>query len=316
MYYSVTSSCIREIKVGNAPTTFSGSSSYRSEHPADVVKKSRDHRTLNKCSASAPLSDASADASAPDKLPPAPRTYRLNKSKIRKKMTAFFHLQATREFCAFYTITFPCGISDDEAYRMFNIWQTRCRRDYNLHSFIWVAERQKNGTIHFHMLTNTKMPIRAVNEYMRQSLLTGTSSNVIQRDAISRYNGVDVDNVWYPKRRKSSQSTQRRTRDDAARYLGRYITKYVSKNNTTFNRLAWHESHDIAALFTAQNFDPDEVTLLLSYFNSTKSGWKCFSGDYVSVFVHPSVFDLTPFIELSAVNETVYNAIHATMQSN
>ena len=239
------------------------------------------------------------------------RAYKLNKSVIRQKMRAFFNLQATREFCAFYSISFPAGISDNDAYRLFNLWQTRCRQSYGLHSFIWVAERQKNGTVHFHLLTNTKMPIREVNGFMRTALRPYAHRYGWQVQGKSGYSGIDVDNVWYPKRRNASGSSQRRTRHDAARHVSQYITKYVSKNNAAFPRLAWHQSRDIAALFTCQNFDIDECDVLLSYFHSTKNNWKKFDSEYVTVYVHPTCYDLTPWLQLKKLNEHVYSIFHS-----
>ena len=309
MYYSVTSSCIREIHIGEPTVTFSGSSSYSANHPASVEKKFASNRASRTITASSLLSDASAAASALNPDPPAPRLYRLNKSKIRSKMNAFFNLQATREFCAFYTITFPSGITDDDAYKLYNLWLTRCRKLYSLKSYIWVSERQKNGTLHFHLLTNTRMPVKEVNNFMRVSLRPYAYQYGWDIFKIDKYNGIDVDNVWFPKRRNPSQSTQRRTRDDAARHLGKYVTKYVSKNNETFSRLAWHESHDIAALFTAQNYDLSEITPLLTYFHDTKKFWKKYSGEFVSIYLHPNTYNLTPYTDLARVNETVYRAL-------
>jgi len=307
MYYSVTSSAIREIYIGEAPVTFSGSSSFTANTPDVLISKSR---TTSSITNKREKSTCTHGVGLPPAAPPAekePRTYSLNKSKIRKKMTAFFNLQATKNFCAFYTLTFPSGISDNDAYRIFNIWQTRCRTEYALRSFIWVAERQKNGTIHFHLLTNTRMPIRQANDFIRESLTKLCCAYDWEASKVEKYNGLDVDNVWHPKRPKSPDASQRRTRDDAARYLGKYITKYVSKNNEKFQRLAWHESRDIAALFTAQNFDIDEVVPILSYFLSTKEQWKRLECEYLSVYIPPNYIDLYHFTDLCRINELVYN---------
>jgi hypothetical protein len=75
-------------------------------------------------------------------------------------------LEKSRKFLAFYSIRFPVGLPDEKAYKIFNTWFTRCRRDSGLKTYLWVAERQKNGTIHFHLLTNDFLPIKAVNGYM------------------------------------------------------------------------------------------------------------------------------------------------------
>jgi len=91
------------------------------------------------------------------------RVYRLNKSKVRKKCYAMCRLKKSKEFMAFYTITFPQGLTDELCYKLFNTWLTRCRKSAGLTSYLWVAERQKNGTIHYHLLTNDYMKIGEVN---------------------------------------------------------------------------------------------------------------------------------------------------------
>jgi hypothetical protein len=311
MYYSINSTAVRIIKTGDAQTTFTGSAKYTANTPDAITGKKKDRRRLTSDVAAPTPSNTSTPGDAQTAASPSKRAYKLNKSKIRQKINAFFNLQATREFCAFYTITFPAGTGDDDAYKLFNLWQTRCRKGNGLKSFIWVAERQKNGTIHYHMLTNTHMPIKQVVEYMRTSLRPYAGKYGWNPATVDKYNGIDVDNVWYPKRRKDSGSTQRRTRNDASRYLGRYITKYVTKSTATFTRLAWHESHDVAALFTAQNFDRGEITDLISYFQQTKGNWRKWENEYVEIYAHPTVYDLNPWLDLARVNETVYRQMHA-----
>ncbi len=94
------------------------------------------------------------------------KSYRLNKSKVKKKCHALSRLEKSKKFLAFYSISFPVGLPDENAYKIFNTWLTRCRRNSGLKTYLWVAERQKNGTVHFHLLTNDFMPIKQVNDYM------------------------------------------------------------------------------------------------------------------------------------------------------
>jgi len=306
MFYSVTNSSVRVVHVGEPKTTFSGSSSYFANSPSEVFINRRDRL----CLTSAPKNTEMFNEICRSEKKPIScskaRTYKLNKSKIRAKMNAFFNLQATREFCAFYSISFPCGFSDDDAFKVFNLWLTRCRQSYALKSYIWVQERQKNGTIHFHILTNTRMPIKEINRFMRVALTPYSHLYGWNPSKVGKYNGVDVDNVWYPKQRPNRSYRPKRTRDDAARHLSKYISKYVSKNNETFSRLAWHESRDIAALFTAQNYDESECTMLLNYFRETMPFWKKISGEFITVYLHPTTYNLTPYTDLAAVNEKVY----------
>jgi len=78
-------------------------------------------------------------------------------------MFALMNLKCSRRFIAFYSVSFPEGTTDDQAFECWNLWLTRLRKTYNLLNYIWVTERQKNGTIHYHMLTNNYMPILQIN---------------------------------------------------------------------------------------------------------------------------------------------------------
>lgn len=59
----------------------------------------------------------------------------------------------------FITLTLPCAqgnISDKDLKRYgLDNWIKRMRRKYGLNNYVWRAERQKNGNLHFHMITDT-----------------------------------------------------------------------------------------------------------------------------------------------------------------
>ncbi|MBB4037080.1 hypothetical protein GGR21_002995 [Dysgonomonas hofstadii] len=173
---------------------------------------------------------------------PKKTIYTLNKKKVREKCSAFFGLRKSKKFLAFYSISFPQNFPDEFAYKCFNTVLTRLRKKCGLKSYLWVAERQKNGTIHFHMLTNTFMQIRIVNYFMARAI-----NNQIRKKEnkgkinvnfdIQKYNGVDVRHV-----------------NNNRKALNCYLTKYVSKNTISFYKLPYHSSHDISELFTAETF--------------------------------------------------------------
>jgi len=166
------------------------------------------------------------------------REYKLNKKKVREKCSAFFGLKKSRKFLAFYSISFPLNFPDDMCMKVFNTFLTRLRKDFRLRSYLWVAERQKNGTLHFHLLTNCYMPIRRVNYYMAKAIETQIKKNKIDVSFdVTKYNGVDVKRV-----------------NNNRKALNIYLTKYVSKNSILFYRLPYHSSRDISELFTAESF--------------------------------------------------------------
>lgn len=178
------------------------------------------------------------------------RVYVLNKKKVREKCSAFFGLKSSRKFLAFYSISFPLNFEDDLCMKVFNTFLTRLRKDFRLRSYLWVAERQKNGTLHFHLLTNSFMPIRKVNYYMSKAINNQVkNSNEVSNFDMLSYNGVDVKRV-----------------NNNRKALNCYLTKYISKNNIFFYRLPYHSSRDISELFTAETFtsikDPDYKSIL------------------------------------------------------
>ncbi len=222
--------------------------------------------------------------------------YHLNKSKIKRKCYALSRLEKSKKFLAFYSISFPQGLSDNTAYKVFNTWLTRCRKNSNMNTYLWVAERQKNGTIHFHLLTNDRMEIRQVNGFMATALTTekNKGNEALYEVDTSIYNGVDVRQV---KKNKKG--------------LINYIAKYVSKNEIEFYRLPWHCSRYVSRLFTATTFEDNEADFYLDQLpndlieNYTRqiTDYNFYNG-YGFKFTAPdSIFE-----NIDSVNEIIYRA--------
>ncbi|MCJ7449698.1 MAG: hypothetical protein MUO72_18645 [Bacteroidales bacterium] len=220
------------------------------------------------------------------------KSYKLNKSKVRKKCIAFSRLEKSKKFLAFYSISFPCGLSDEICHKIFNTWLTRCRKNCGLKSYLWIAERQKNGTIHFHMLTNDYMPVIKVNGFMASCLSTekGKGVEVLKEIDTVKYNGVDVKKV--DKNRNS---------------LIGYLTKYITKNDIEFSHLPWHCSRDVSRLFTARNFDSQERDKYFDQLPESPEKYNVHITDNYKV----AGFKFRPneciYSELDGVNEEVYN---------
>jgi len=220
------------------------------------------------------------------------KSYKLNKSKVRKKCYAFSRLEKSKKFLAFYSISFPKSLPDENAYKIFNTWLTRCRKNSGLKSYLWVAERQNNLTVHFHMLTNDFMRIDQVNGFMAKCLLTEKKKGleVLKDIEIEKYNGVDVKKVEKNKK-----------------VLIRYLTKYITKNDIEFYHLPWHCSRDVSRLFTSINFERPGGD---KYFNELPESPDMYN-------IHPTEyykvkgFKFRPnenlFIDLDSVNEAIYN---------
>jgi hypothetical protein len=73
--------------------------------------------------------------------------------------------------------------------------------------------------------------------------------------SFEKYNGLDIDSIYGSKRHKKTGKTLQPS--EVRNWIAQYVTKYVSKNNETFNQLAWHCSHSVSQLFTGQIYEFD-----------------------------------------------------------
>ena len=102
------------------------------------------------------------------------------------------------------TISYPQGTTDQECHRLLNIWFTRMRKFKQHLLYIWVAERQKNGTLHFHVILSEAYPLAHLKQIMRESL-KGIYTNW------QNYNGMDIRNI--------------KGKEKMAKYLVKYLNK-------------------------------------------------------------------------------------------
>jgi hypothetical protein len=218
--------------------------------------------------------------------------YRLNKTKVRKRCFAFSRLKKSEKFFAFYTITFPSGLSDQSCYKFFNLWLTRCRKTGGLNSYLWVAERQKNKTIHFHLLTNDYMEIKEVNGYMAKAISNGQkkeNDETLKWFEPEKYNGIDVKKVG-------------NTREK----LVGYLSKYITKNEIEFYRLPWHCSRDVSRLFTTVNFEEEDSDRYFDLLPESMDEYKIHYSEYLNTGGFKFIPDTKVFEDIDSVNEAVY----------
>lgn len=198
--------------------------------------------------------DNNSAGSMPDGLPERPPFdgYTLKKPVIRNRILNYTNVMLTdrrwkNPVLFFWTVTFPEGTTDDICYRLFNTWLTTLRQKKMLRSYLWVAERQpkKTKVIHFHIFVPHFMNVKRANAFMRESICGLIKKGELPNwnlHAAKRYNGVDI-----AKDRKTkkvinfAQICKRRS-------LARYLTKYVTKNETKLYRLPWHCSRDWSAM--------------------------------------------------------------------
>lgn len=177
--------------------------------------------------------------------------YRVNKQEVRQRILGMINTMKGGKELYFWTVTFPAGMPDQLCYQSFNTWLTTLRQKKYLRNYIWVAERQKNKTIHFHLAIPHKMSVTNANRFMRVTLATFCKRGLIPGYSIfqaKRYNGVDIS-----KNRKTGRVTNFAIKK-GSRALTNYLTKYVTKNDESFTHLAWHNSRGFSSLFTGITF--------------------------------------------------------------
>jgi hypothetical protein len=177
------------------------------------------------------------------------KTHKLNKSKVKRRLSAYFQTIRAKKFMFFVTVTFPVNSPDDDTYKYFNTWLTKLRTKKLIDSYLWVAERQKNGTLHFHMLTSSYVAISKYNKLMKDTLKRVYSHDI---HAFGGYNPTNYNGIDLAKNRKTGKVANF-AKGKSKKSLSRYITKYITKNETVMARLTWHCSRNISVLFTFVN---------------------------------------------------------------
>lgn len=183
------------------------------------------------------------------------RTYSLKKSLIRNRIFAHLNQQKGTKELYFFTVTFPPIVTDDLAYKFFNQWLTVLRMKGILRSYLWVAERQSNGTIHYHIAITHRMYAPKANKEMVTILSNAVRKNQLNWNlqAAKRYNGVDIAKDRKYKRVTNFAEKKR------GRSLSNYLTKYITKNDHQYTHYCWHCSRDFSNLVIKISFTNEEL---------------------------------------------------------
>lgn len=190
----------------------------------------------------------------------------------------------------FTTITFPEGTNDKLAKKAFNIFLTRWRKIVPEISYLWTAERQKNGTLHFHMVHTHYTDIQKLNGFMRATLknLANQIPNY-SKDQAGRYNGVDVGKKVYSK-------------------IGieKYLAKYLTKAQKSGINQPWHRSREMGQLATKVRINRERVEGLmgLAYLNADCEDitLRVFENDYCLFIAWPDSLSQHIKFHLDAYN--------------
>jgi len=170
--------------------------------------------------------------------------YTINKKQVWHRLFQFINQQKEIKELYFWTVTFPQGTEDDTCFLCFNKWLTRLRTLNMLKSYLWVTERQTNGTLHYHIAIPHRMDVKKANRFMRACLLTCIDEGLINWSKFQaiNYNGVDIS------KHRTTKRVTNFAKGSNEKSLIRYITKYATKNNEEFTHFAWHCSRDFSNL--------------------------------------------------------------------
>jgi hypothetical protein len=163
-----------------------------------------------------------------------------SKSVVRARFTAYYRACGNRK--TFCTLTFINDVTDADGIGVLNKFLTALREKFPRLSYIWVAERQENGRIHFHIIVNVFLPIQRINAlWVRQQYRAGIRFPEISSDQIDEMTDKDIHGKLNP-------VDVRRVKNISA--LSSYLTKYISKGNNKggFGCAVWHCSREVSQL--------------------------------------------------------------------
>jgi len=177
--------------------------------------------------------------------------YQINIQLVKKRIWLLFLMNNVSPNLYFLTISFPLNLDDDIGYKCFNSWLTNMRQKAGLKNYLWVAERQGNGTVHFHIFICEYLNIKRANKAMKSSLETQYKNNhltKLQHESCKNYNGVHLSKGRNGKVQNLRKIKQKNQRKAIVNYLAKYVTKGEDKNDQLHKHLAWYCSRSFSKL--------------------------------------------------------------------
>lgn len=206
------------------------------------------------------------------------KSYTVNKPEVRGRLLSYRNTNKGQNYLFFWTVSFPEGTPDKAAHDILNAWLTLLRKHGMIKEYLWIKERQlgdrlkdpnklPTNTLHFHIAIPHYLSVTRANAMMRGTLKTYAkagkipgaycdkrSGKVHYLNCIYNYNGVDI------AKHKTTRKPINFATKKGGQALAHYLTKYVTKNDTEFEQLAWHNSRGFSCLFTGCTFTIEEFT--------------------------------------------------------
>lgn len=235
----------------------------------------------------------------------------------------------------FVTLTFPSSQkhTDLEAKKMLNYYLTELKNSVGSFAYVWKAEKQKNGNIHFHILINkyiNYLHIRKIwnnvlsrNGYIeeyRKKLSKMTLHDYIEyrkQNAKIKHTQKHIENYKkaYREGKKTNWSNPNTTDIHTLRGIksaAAYIVKYVSKPEENIEGRYWGCSDELRNYVFCAVLSRQDIAILQK--NSTKQH----KSDYFNVFYFTNIKVLTLltcFFTFFTYLQTLYCLIHKIQYS-
>ena len=149
-------------------------------------------------------------------------------------------------------------------------WLSLARRKFGMKHYVWKAERQKNGNIHFHITTNIFIGVQELRDSWNR--------------AQERIGFLDLfENKFNHRNPNSTDIKIVRNSKDLGIYIGKYISKELKKEDRISGKL-WDCSKSLKSVksCSVELFDniEDEFNVILERFE-----FKKIEKDYIDIFV-------------------------------
>lgn len=205
-----------------------------------------------------------------------------SRGKIKDKATAFFRSCPGNR--VFGTFSFIAPVDDKTGQVILNKFLVQCRKKFPTLQYFWVAERQENGNIHFHMILNKRL---AIGRWNALWVLSQYNSGLVGHDQwgteiskaeIMRLYALDQKEGFRGAVSSKGKKISRiqavlnpldLTHVRSIGALSSYLTKYITKQekNKPFGCAVWHCSRRVSRMFTRQTVGPSAFRYMKSFAN-------------------------------------------------
>jgi hypothetical protein len=189
-----------------------------------------------------------------------------SRAKVKDKATAFFRsCPGSRVLC---TISFIKKTDDRTGVSILNKFLTAVREEFPKLQYLWVAERQENRNIHFHVIMNKRLPVKRWNALLvLQQYNAGLVGKNLYGETISK---AEIDRRYADGSMQDILNPLDLKKIDSIGGLASYLTTYITKQpkNAIFDCNVWHCSRGVSRLFTRDTVGPSTFRSCLSFANA------------------------------------------------